>query len=39
VDEAAFQVHGQLPHTLRFLKRVDALLDQPREVARTQLLD
>jgi quinol monooxygenase YgiN len=39
VDEAAFQVHGQLPHTLRFLQRVDALLDQPREVARTQLLD
>jgi quinol monooxygenase YgiN len=39
VDEAAFQLHGQLPHTLRFLQRVDALLDQPREVARTQLLD
>lgn len=39
VDEAAFQLHAELPHTVRFLKRVDALLDQPREVARTQLLD
>ena len=39
VDEAAFQVHGALPHTVRFLERVDALLDQPREVARTEMLD
>jgi len=35
-DEVAFQNHAQLPHTIRFLKRVDAMLDQPREVARTQ---
>jgi hypothetical protein len=28
VDEAAFQVHAKLPHTVRFLERVDALLDQ-----------
>jgi len=35
-DEAAFQQHGELPHTVQFLKRVDALLDQPREVARTE---
>src|SRR5437879_7277995 len=34
VDEAAFQAHADLPHTMRFLKRVDALLDQPREVTR-----
>jgi quinol monooxygenase YgiN len=33
VDEDAFQMHGGLPHTVRFLERVDALLDQPREVA------
>ena len=39
VDEAAFQLHAELPHTVRFLKRVDALLDQPRDVTRTQLLD
>ena len=37
-DEAAFQVHGGLPHTVRFLERVDALLDQPREVARTEMM-
>ena len=37
-DEAAFQAHGKLPHTVRFLERVDALLDQPREVARTEMI-
>jgi len=37
-DETAFQAHAELPHTTRFLKRVDALLDQPRDVARTELL-
>lgn len=36
VDEAAFQEHARLPHTVRFLKRVDALVDQPRDVARTE---
>ncbi len=39
VDEAAFQLHAELPHTVRFLQRVDAQLDQPRDVTRTQLLD
>lgn len=39
VDEEAFKVHGGLPHTLRFLERVDALLDQPREVARTEMIE
>jgi quinol monooxygenase YgiN len=38
VDEAAFQAHAELPHTLRFLKRVDALLDQPRDVTRTEMI-
>jgi quinol monooxygenase YgiN len=38
VDEAAFQAHGKLPHTVRFLGRVDALLDQPREVTRTEMI-
>ncbi len=38
VDEAAFQLHAELPHTVRFLKGVDALLDQPRDVTRTQLI-
>jgi quinol monooxygenase YgiN len=39
VDEAAFQKHAELPHTVKFLKRVDSLLDQPREVARTEMID
>jgi|ERR1700676_1329957 quinol monooxygenase YgiN len=34
MDEAAFQRHAELAHTKRFLERVDALLEQPREVAR-----
>lgn len=38
VDEEAFQLHGGLAHTVRFLERVDALLDQPREVARTEMI-
>jgi quinol monooxygenase YgiN len=37
-DEAAFQAHGKLPHTLRFLESVDALLDQPRDVTRTEMI-
>ncbi len=39
VDEATFQLHAELPHTVRFLKRVDALLDQPRDVTRTQMIE
>ena len=38
-DEAAFQLHAELPHTLHFLDRVDALLDQPRDVTRTEMID
>ncbi len=38
VDETAFQVHAGLPHTVRFLERVDALLDQPRDVTRTEMI-
>lgn len=38
VDEAAFQLHAELPHTVRFLERVDALLDQPRDVTRTEMI-
>jgi quinol monooxygenase YgiN len=37
-DEAAFLAHAELPHTARFLERVDTLLDQPRDVARTELI-
>jgi quinol monooxygenase YgiN len=37
-DAAAFQRHSNLPHTERFLKKVDALLDQSRDVARTEMI-
>ena len=38
VNQDAFQLHAELPHTVRFLKRVDALLDQPRDVTRTEMI-
>lgn len=37
-DAEAFAKHADLPHTARFLKKVDALLDVPREVARTEMI-
>jgi quinol monooxygenase YgiN len=39
IDEAAFEAHAQLPHTLRFLDRVQPLIDHPLDVSRTQPLD
>jgi len=38
VNEAEFHKHAELPHTKRFLERVDPLLEQPREVARTEMI-
>ena len=38
VGAEAFAKHSDLPHTMRFLKKVDALLDVPREVARTEMI-
>jgi len=35
---AAFDNHAALPHTVRFIATVDPLLDQPREVTRSELL-
>ena len=35
-DAEAFQKHAVLAHTELFLNKVDALLDQPREVTRTE---
>jgi quinol monooxygenase YgiN len=34
-DEAAFEVHAGLPHTVRFLERVEPLIDHPLDVTRT----
>jgi quinol monooxygenase YgiN len=38
VDEAAFERHAELPHTARFLERVQPLIDHPLDVARTRPL-
>jgi len=32
----AFERHAELAHTVRFLGRVDVLLDEPRNVTRTE---
>lgn len=34
-DEAAFELHATLPHTVRFLERVEAAIDHPLDVNRT----
>ena len=39
IDEAAFDLHASLPHTVRFLERVQALIDHPLDVNRTLPLD
>jgi quinol monooxygenase YgiN len=35
-DEAAFEVHADLPHTVRFIERVAPLIDHPLDVNRTE---
>jgi quinol monooxygenase YgiN len=35
-DEAAFEIHAGLPHTVRFLERVGPLIDHPLEVTRAR---
>ena len=37
-DEAAFDHHAQLPHTLRFLEKVQPLIDHALDVNRTRPL-
>jgi quinol monooxygenase YgiN len=39
VDEAAFEAHAALPHTVRFLARVQPLVDHTVEVTRARPLD
>jgi len=36
--EAAFDAHAALPHTVRFLARVQPLIDHPLDVSRTRHL-
>jgi quinol monooxygenase YgiN len=37
-DEAAFQIHADLPRTQRFIARMEALSDQPPDVTRTRAI-
>jgi quinol monooxygenase YgiN len=37
-DEAAFETHAKLPHTLRFIARVETLIDHPIEAHRCEVL-
>jgi len=38
VDEPAFERHAGLPHTVRFLQRVQPLIDHPLDVTRARPL-
>ncbi len=35
-DEAAFEIHAGLPHTVRLLARVQPLIDHPLDVTRAE---
>jgi len=37
-DEAAFDAHAALPHTVRFLDRVQPMIDHELDVSRTRAL-
>lgn len=38
IDEAAFEIHAGLSHTVRFLERVQPLIDHPLDVTRARPL-
>jgi quinol monooxygenase YgiN len=38
LDEAAFESHALMPHTVLFVERVAPLIDHPLEVTRAQAL-
>jgi quinol monooxygenase YgiN len=35
-DEEAFEIHAGLPHTVRFLERMEPLIDHPLDVTRAE---
>jgi quinol monooxygenase YgiN len=35
-DEGAFERHAALPHTVRFVERVESLIDHPLDVTRAE---
>jgi quinol monooxygenase YgiN len=39
IDEAAFEAHAALSHTVRFLGTVEPLIDHPLSVSRTRPLE
>jgi len=38
IDEATFEIHARLPHTVRFVSRVQPLIDHPMDVTRARPL-
>jgi quinol monooxygenase YgiN len=38
VEEDAFEKHASLPHTVRFLERVEPLIDHPLDVTRARMV-
>jgi quinol monooxygenase YgiN len=37
-DEAAFELHAELPHTIHFLEQVQPLIDHPLDVTRVHMI-
>ena len=37
-DEAAFDIHAELPHTVRFIERVEHLIDHALDVTRADMI-
>lgn len=38
INEEAFEIHATLPHTVRFIERVEPLIDHPLDVTRSELI-
>ena len=38
-DEAAFEVHAELPRTVQFVARMEALIDHPFDATRARVLE
>jgi quinol monooxygenase YgiN len=38
IDEAAFELHATLPHTVRFVERMTGLIDHPFEATRARVM-
>ncbi|MDE1937910.1 MAG: antibiotic biosynthesis monooxygenase [Alphaproteobacteria bacterium] len=37
-DEAAFDIHGEQPHTLRFVERVEPLIEHALDITRSAMI-